>query len=80
MNIFYFFPMLKIVMQFLLTHKTKQHLLYKFTVFVIFIIYIHYSPQKQHPQFPLAESSMLQSKKGQPKGRDFRKDDFSLPV
>ena len=63
MNIFYFFPMLKIVMQFLLNHKTKQHLLYKFTVFVIFIIYIHYSPQKQHPQFLLEESSMPQSKK-----------------
>ena len=69
------FPLLKIVMQFLLNHKTKQHWLYKFTVFVIFIIYIQYgmySPQK-HPQFPLEESSMLQSKKGQQKGRHFRK-------
>ena len=75
--------MLKIVIQFFLNHKTKQHWLYKFTVFMIFNIYIHYtvysSPQK-HPQFPLEESSMPQSKKGQPKGRDFRKDDFSLPV
>ena len=82
------FPLLKIVMQFLLNQKTKQNWLYKFTVFEILIIYcvmyivqyIHYSPQKHHPQFPLEESSMPQSKKGQPKGRDFRKDDFSLPV
>ena len=81
MNISYFFPVLKIVMQFLLNHKTKQHWVYKFTASVIFIIYIHYSPQKQNPpQFPSEESSMPQSKKGQPKGCDFRKDDFSLPV
>ena len=46
---------------------------------MIFIIYIHYSPQK-YPQFPLEESSMPQAKKGQQKGRHFRKDDFSLLV
>ena len=54
-----------------------QHSLYK-QIHCIFY-YIHYNQQK-HPQFPLEESSMPQSKKGQQKGRHFSKDDFSLPV
>ena len=59
------FPLLEIVMQFLLNQKTKQHCLYKFTVLEIFIIYciLYSSPQKQHPQFPLEESSMRNPKK-----------------
>ena len=59
-------------------NKTKQYSLHNFTVLVI-TRYIHYNQQK-HPQFPLEESSMPQSKKCQQKGCNFRKDDCSLPV
>ena len=55
--------------------KLKKHLLCKFTEFFIKSTKIH-----KNPSFPLEESSMPQSKKGQQKGRHFRKDDCSLPV
>ena len=81
-NICYFFPLIicsnqKTVTKLLcdLYLVTKQNSLCKFTEFFIISTKIH----KTH-QFPLEESSMPQSKKGQQKGRHFRKDDYSLPV
>ena len=34
----------------------------------------------EHPEFPLRESSLPQSKKGPQKGRHFSKDNCTLPV
>ena len=72
-SIFYTREQLKIVKEFLLNCKTKNiHCQIHCSPYYI---YIHYTPQK-HPRFHLKESSLPQSIVGQPKGRDFRKDDF----
>ena len=62
------FPLLTIVKIFLVKSQNKTTLIVQIHCVCdpYYIQYIHYSQQK-HPQFPLEESSMPQSKKDQQK-------------
>ena len=71
------FPLLTIVKKILVKSQNKTTLIVQIHCVCdpYYIQYIHYSQQK-HPQFPLEESSMPQSKKDQQKVATLEKTTF----